>query len=143
MDRKVVGAVVAAVALAAGGCGSSSKPLTRTAFVSRANAVCNRARAAIERGRPTNGIEGFAVRLKRSLKIELDEFAKLTPPKDMQATFTAYKKDLKQFDNAVDRFLTATKARNRAQIEAVQRDATAISTRRQARIRALGLTACT
>jgi len=145
MDRKVVGAVAAAVALVAGGCGSTAKPLSRAEFVARAEAACRQATQVVNArtSRPTRGIEGFIERLVAGLKVESDAFNKLTPPKDMQSTFTAYKQDLTQFSDLAKRFSAAAKARDRKQMETINRQATPMTTRRAAHIRALGLRACT
>lgn len=144
MDRKVVGAAVAAVALAAGGCGSGSSTLSRAEFVKRANAACTQAQTAATRpgGASTRGIEAFANRVMTGLKVESDGFSRLNPPKEMQSTFVAYRQDLAQFEGLVTRYVAAVKARNRTQTEALNRQATALNQQRQAHIRTLGLRNC-
>jgi hypothetical protein len=143
MDRKVVGAVVAAMALAAGGCGSSSKPLTRAEFVTRAEAACRHAQQIVNRrGPPSRGPEDFVNRLLAGLKAESNDLGKLTPPKNLQATFAAFKQDLAQFQDLAKRYGAAAKARDTKQMEAISRAATPITNRRTAHIRSLGLRTC-
>lgn len=144
MDRKVVGAVAAAVALVAGGCGSSSKPLSRAEFVTRAEAACRHAQQVVNRrGAPPRGVEDFVRRLIAGLKVESDDLGKLTPPKAMQATFAAYKQDVTQFSDLAKRYSAAAKARDRKQMESINHQATPMSQRRAAHIRSLGLRSCT
>lgn len=144
MDRKVFGAAVAVIALVAGGCGSSSKPLTRTAFVQRADAACRQAVKAAEQrsGRAASGPEAFAHRVMRGVRREADELDKLTPPKELQSAFAAYKQDLVQFENLVARYLPAVKARNRAELEAINREGAAMGPKREAHKKALGISNC-
>jgi hypothetical protein len=145
MDRKVVGAVVAAAALVAGGCGSSSKPLTRAEFVQRAEVACRHAQQIVNRrsSTTTRGPEAFIERIVAGMKAESDELGKLTPPKGMQATFAAYKQDLAQFSALAQRYGAAAKARDDKQMQAINREATPMTARRAAHMRSLGLRSCT
>jgi hypothetical protein len=143
MDRKVVGAAVAVVALVAGGCGSSSKPLTRTAFVQRADAACRRIDAAISRStRGGRGIVGFAMRLMDADSQIKGALGSLTPPKALQTSLDQYRKSLDARDAYIKQALPLVKARRFEGDRAMQARGQAIAQHQMALARRMGLKVC-
>jgi hypothetical protein len=80
--------VLTAMALTVcGGCGASSKPLTRAELTAKADAICKRVSAKLatvnKQASNQQGIAQVAPRLASFEQTELAELSKLTPPSEL------------------------------------------------------------
>ena len=89
MDRKVVVAGAALLALVPASCGSS-KPLTREAFAQKANAICIKRRAVISAvAARSHGNIRDAVRVALpTLESTVEQLSALKPPDELKSTYT-------------------------------------------------------
>ncbi len=87
MDRKMLSAVVAALALALASCGGSSKPLSRADFAKQANTICKRRQALIATAQRQhrNDFRGAVKQALPGFTKSLDELASLKAPTEDKA----------------------------------------------------------
>src|SRR3569832_709981 len=85
MDRKVLGAAVAALVLAMAGCGSSAT-LSRADFTKQANAICTKRRAAIAKAQSQhrNDFKGTVKQVLPQYSKSVDQLAGLKAPAEVK-----------------------------------------------------------
>lgn len=120
MDRRLVGAGVAAAMLVAGGCGSASKPLTEAAFAQKGNAICRNASAigrretlvavAAMKRHDVATVNRLRDKIAATDRQGLAELRKLKPPKALQGQFARYMAIEQQVSDINAQYFAATKA---------------------------------
>jgi hypothetical protein len=134
MQRGKICAGVAVLTLMTG-CGGT-KSLSKAEFVKRADAVCARASKA------AGSQADFVARMAAfEQKVEAD-LRTLKPPAELQRPLADYVGGLRQRDGLIRRYQAAAKARDSAQLHAVNQQGSAIGARLRTAVTALGIRAC-
>jgi hypothetical protein len=90
--RSKAGIALMAIALAASGCGSSSKPLTRAELTAKANAICKTVTAKVS-SKSVNTeqqISRVASELASFEQTELADLSKLVPPAELETDWKKF-----------------------------------------------------
>jgi hypothetical protein len=99
MNRKMAGAALT-IAVAAGGCGTTAKPLTSAELTAKGNAICRRVNAEVDRLMPALGAAmkasdqaGVARSFQQTISVEkggVNDLAGLVPPASLRLTYHRY-----------------------------------------------------
>lgn len=90
--RSKAGIALMAIALAASGCGSSSKPLTRAELTAKANAICKTvtAKMSSKSANTEQQISRVASELASFEQTELADLSKLVPPAELETDWKKF-----------------------------------------------------
>jgi hypothetical protein len=90
--RSNAGIALTAIALAASGCGSSSKPLTRAELTAKANAICKTVTAKIssKSANSEQQISRVASELSSFEQTALADLSKLVPPAELETDWKKF-----------------------------------------------------
>ncbi len=143
MHRKVVVAIVAALALVAASCGGSeTTTLGRAALVRRVEIACRAAQDATSRaGRETRTPDPIAV-LRAGQEVLVDRLEELDASGAAKADFDAFKEGVRARLDAIDQVASASRADRQRALRSVEADAGAAARKLEGAARSLGIEGC-